>query len=600
MSASLYELLGVAPTATSAELRAAYRRRVLEVHPDKGGSVEVCRRVMGAFEQLADPERRRLYDKLLGPGANHSPEVTRTRPQEPPGPKGHVFTVPKRKRASTPPVNFSRNMDGSSLGSRTCSSATGRHAPHAPPGHRQQARGDDPSVKRAYHRRAASKGDSPANVAGMSTTQLQKVVQLLRCLGQEQRRHFLQQHLLQPQRLALEAFMRVHRTGCAGAGEMLRRLGRRGGGLKSRCPSARGAPCRGRSSRAGLPDSQGRARPCRTATKSRKLKSAGPGQVLGHPDVKVGRGAVATQGITRTSPGGYVYYRAQVCFAYFILTTRWRHSLDQAVDDHMTLLTVKSQTLSGGPIPLEERLKLSIAEVTKSLDEEQAEELGLGICVCVSACVACLLVGRHLNSPTYGLKELDLAIHTWRQFRAADERHYLGQHAVPTMLKSSPPESQEVVDTWKRVREAYLQCWKERGTNIDELADRLDGLAAQQADRRCRRWQHLENVWMAQEEQRALRATKAAERQRQVEEARRARAEEANARRREQEERMGMQQEDNLARTMVAVEKRALQSLLGLASKWRVQLEKRGKQGLGAKEKVHHVTRPGCRVGTVC
>ena len=62
---TLYEVLGVVPSATLAELRSAFRRRALMVHPDKGGSSEEFRRVMFAFETLTDPSRRKRYDRKV-------------------------------------------------------------------------------------------------------------------------------------------------------------------------------------------------------------------------------------------------------------------------------------------------------------------------------------------------------------------------------------------------------------------------------------------------------------------------------------------------------------------------------------------------------
>ncbi len=52
---SIWELLGVSRDATDAELKAAYRKRVLEAHPDHGGDDETFRRIISAY---ADAQRR--------------------------------------------------------------------------------------------------------------------------------------------------------------------------------------------------------------------------------------------------------------------------------------------------------------------------------------------------------------------------------------------------------------------------------------------------------------------------------------------------------------------------------------------------------------
>ncbi len=48
---SCYAVLGLQLDASIAEIRAAYKRRALEVHPDKGGSSAEFQLVLAAFEQ---------------------------------------------------------------------------------------------------------------------------------------------------------------------------------------------------------------------------------------------------------------------------------------------------------------------------------------------------------------------------------------------------------------------------------------------------------------------------------------------------------------------------------------------------------------------
>ena len=57
-----YEVLGVLPGASQEVIRAAYKRRALEVHPDRGGSDEAFRKVQDAYEQLASPQQRAARD----------------------------------------------------------------------------------------------------------------------------------------------------------------------------------------------------------------------------------------------------------------------------------------------------------------------------------------------------------------------------------------------------------------------------------------------------------------------------------------------------------------------------------------------------------
>lgn len=65
MSATLYDVLGITPTATAALIRAAYRTRIREAHPDNGGSEADAVDVNRAYAVLGDPDARAAYDATL-------------------------------------------------------------------------------------------------------------------------------------------------------------------------------------------------------------------------------------------------------------------------------------------------------------------------------------------------------------------------------------------------------------------------------------------------------------------------------------------------------------------------------------------------------
>lgn len=61
---TLYEILGVAPDASDAEIKAAYRRRAKETHPDQNdGSADAFNDVGRAYRALSDHTRRAQYDR---------------------------------------------------------------------------------------------------------------------------------------------------------------------------------------------------------------------------------------------------------------------------------------------------------------------------------------------------------------------------------------------------------------------------------------------------------------------------------------------------------------------------------------------------------
>ncbi|KAF4578673.1 Type I HSP40 co-chaperone [Pleurotus pulmonarius] len=57
-----YDLLEVPPNASEADLKKAYRKKALRLHPDKGGDPEVFKDVTHAYQVLSDPEKRSIYD----------------------------------------------------------------------------------------------------------------------------------------------------------------------------------------------------------------------------------------------------------------------------------------------------------------------------------------------------------------------------------------------------------------------------------------------------------------------------------------------------------------------------------------------------------
>lgn len=69
-----YELLGVARSASEADIKSAFRQEAKRNHPDQGGNPAIFRMIEDAYNTLSDPARRAVYDSSHG----HAETITYT------------------------------------------------------------------------------------------------------------------------------------------------------------------------------------------------------------------------------------------------------------------------------------------------------------------------------------------------------------------------------------------------------------------------------------------------------------------------------------------------------------------------------------------
>lgn len=79
---SLYKILGVDSQSSSTDIKKAYRRKAMHLHPDKGGDEEEFKRLNEAYEILSDESSRSNYDRGLmgndgGRGAASAADLAR-------------------------------------------------------------------------------------------------------------------------------------------------------------------------------------------------------------------------------------------------------------------------------------------------------------------------------------------------------------------------------------------------------------------------------------------------------------------------------------------------------------------------------------------
>ncbi|KAI0050038.1 hypothetical protein FA95DRAFT_1556169 [Auriscalpium vulgare] len=77
-----YDLLDATPDASEADLKKAYRKKALRLHPDKGGDPELFKEVTHAYEILSDPQKRSIYDARGEAGLSESGGMGGMDPQD--------------------------------------------------------------------------------------------------------------------------------------------------------------------------------------------------------------------------------------------------------------------------------------------------------------------------------------------------------------------------------------------------------------------------------------------------------------------------------------------------------------------------------------
>ena len=175
---SFYDVLLVDQHATLDEIKSAFKRRALQVHPDKGGSKEEFHLVYQALETLGDPAARKKYDNAL----SCQPGIARNK-------------QPKQKKRAGKPGNSGNSHPSSSEPPSRSSKA------HRPTGPRQDS--TTSTGKASSGPRYAEAEEPQAKKAKLVI----KIHDLLKQLPREKRNDVILNQFSQKQRVLLEQWM---------------------------------------------------------------------------------------------------------------------------------------------------------------------------------------------------------------------------------------------------------------------------------------------------------------------------------------------------------------------------------------------------------
>ena len=524
---SLYDVLLVDQNATLDEIKLAFKRRALQVHPDKGGSKEEFHLVYQALETLADPAARQKYD--------HSLATTKTGPaQHAPYPKSR-----KRKRQDKPADPASSCKAGTKTRNKTPGKKSTSFAGKAP---------SKPS--------RATATATPAEPQSPQTKLLIKIRDLLKRLPREARNDVITNQLSQKQRVLLEKFMVDNAGTSAAQGHSeVKALAPAAG--KS-APNEAGCECetsprqtpdsshgncllalpakkRTRSSfdaicnepatsstmQASTPQSltSGTSETCGTTICKKAAMDEMPGKgsnALAVPKSKPGRRPDVR--MTKAKPAGKMkakdkkafnakarsscgnvkkgspssLYLARIRFYSLEMHTGNACDLKTALEDLMVLTAVKqkmrNQTGAGTFVErLQAAIVSSAAEHGRSLTD-----LKLGFHVCQSA--GCF-IGSHLLSPVVRSMEV------FGKMRSVLEpfRQYASQIGGQTNIywRYSPVHLE---DAWKRFQSAVAEAWRIAGVDSTAILQKICSLHEARAPFRIAILQRWEQQHMARQD----------------------------------------------------------------------------------------------------
>ena len=455
---SFYDVLLVDQDATSDEIKLAFKRRALQVHPDKGGSKEEFHLVYQALETLADPAARQKYDHGLATKAGLSTGPKRNQRKRA-DQNAHPATSSKAETKTKPQMPGKKST---TFGGKAASKPTQATATSAEPQSKQ-------------------------------TKLLMKIRDLLKQLPRDARNDVITNQFSQKQRVILEKWMADNAaTPSSSSGTKCHSE------AKALAPAAAESTPHQPGNALALPCAkQGRISDVKLTR--RKLSA----KVKNQDKKKACNTKVRGSGyVRRGNKDSSTSYNAGICFDSLEMNAR-NCDLKTALEDLVILTAVKQKMRNQiGTGTFTERLRAALVSSAAEHGRNLAD-LKLGFMVFqASGC----FIGSGLRSPSVR------SLETFGEMRSVLEpfRQYAKNMGSQNVFWLYSPVHLE--DAWERFQSAVAEAWRIAGVDDTAILQKIRSLYDAHAPLRSAGLQRWERQHMARQDKNRHRPKKLQER----------------------------------------------------------------------------------------
>lgn len=189
-----------------------------------------------------------------------------------------------------------------------------------------------------------------------------------------------------------------------------------------------------------------------------------------------GSRSVVLRGVHCRRFAGRRHYRAHMTVGPFQVSTRYDGRLHVAVAFERVLRAIRSRVaLCRSPERIEEVFRQAVVEEPQRCGLHGREDMGICFLARFSAK---FWIGRALETPRYGIADMDLGLTAWHRLRVARATVPSGPGSNHhTILRQYGASDLQLA--WERLSEVYVDIWADAGHPRRAVAERLDALLAQ-------------------------------------------------------------------------------------------------------------------------